>query len=110
MKMSLLLIILISLFISFVKGKKQYNLNDLIFYDPVTNSNCNENNYWTIFNQETTCYRFFSLSIDDTNESETLELILDHDLTSDTFEKAKEILQNYTLNWKNTKKIELISQ
>ena len=110
MKMSLLLIVLISLFISFVKGNKQYYLNDLIFYDPVTNSNCNENNYWTIFNQDTTCYRFFSLSIDDTSESETLELILDHDLTSDTFEKAEEILHNYTLNWKNAKNIELISQ
>ena len=110
MKISFILLLFTSLFFSEIKGFQQYNLNDLIFYDPIKNSNCNENNYWTIFNQDTTCYRFLSISLDDTSESETLELILDHDLTFDIFEKSEEILKNYTSNWKNIINIELISQ
>ena len=38
------------------------------------------------------------------------DLILDHDLTSEIYEKAKEVLQFHTSNWKNILNIDLISQ
>ena len=106
-------IIFVFIFLFYASGLKfnqKYNLNDLIFYDPVFNLDCKENNYWTIFNPNTTCYKFLSVSIEDTSESETIELILDHDLTSEIFEKSKEALKKYTLNWKNIINIQLISQ
>lgn len=108
--MYILIVIYLSFFISEIKSNPKYNLNDLIFYDPLTNSNCNENNYWTFFNQNTTCFKFLCLTNDDSSDSETLELILDHDLTSETFEKSQEILKEYTSEWKNIISIDLISQ
>ena len=106
-------IIFVFIFLFYISGlqlNKKYNLNDLIFFDPVSNSDCKENNYWTFFNQNTTCYKFLSISNEDTSKSETIELILDHDLTSEIFEKSEETLKKYTSNWKNIINIELISQ
>ena len=64
---------------------KVFQLNDLIFYDPISNSECNETNYWTPYNQETTCYRFLSITLNDSSSEKSIKLILDHDLSSDSF-------------------------
>ena len=108
--MYIFLLILFSYILSELKENKIYKLNSLIFYDPVSDLSCNESNYWTSYNSDTTCYRFLSITNEDTPQSEIIELILDHDLTSETFYNAEETLINYTSNWKNIQNIELISQ
>ena len=37
-----------------------YNLSTFFFFDPVSSSPCNEKNYWTQFDNTTTCYRWIS--------------------------------------------------
>ena len=103
-------IFLFSYIVAEINENKVYYLNDLIFYDPVSNSDCNAKNYWTIYNSDTTCFKFLSLTNDDTSEKETIELLLDHDLSYETFDKSEDILKNLTLNWKNILSIELVSQ
>ena len=104
------IIFLFSYIFAEINDNKVYYLNDLIFYDPVSNSDCNEKNYWTIYNSDTTCYKFLSITNDDTSEKETIELILDHDLSYETFYKSEDALKNLTLNWKNILSVELVSQ
>ena len=105
-----IILFLFSCYLSVYNDNKRFNLNDLIFYDPISNLDCKEKNYWTPFNTNTTCFKFLSITNNDTTNSNTIDLILDHDLTSETFAKAKEVLQFYTSNWKNILNIDLISQ
>ena len=105
-----IILFLFSCYLSEYNDNKRFNLNDLIFYDPISNLDCKEKNYWTPFNTNTTCFKFLSITNNDTTNSITIDLILDHDLTSETFAKAKEVLQFYTSNWKNILNIDLISQ
>jgi len=94
-----------------IKKNKIFQLNDLIFYDPVSNLECNETNYWTFYNQNTTCYRFLSIEVNDTSNKKNIKLILDHDIESDTFINAKKVLYKKTSNWKKEiLNIKLISQ
>jgi hypothetical protein len=105
-----IILFLFSCYLSEYNDNKKFNLNDLIFYDPISNLDCNEKNYWTPFNTKTTCFKFLSITNNDTSNSSTIDLILDHDLTSEIYEKAKEVLQFHTSNWKNILNIDLISQ
>jgi len=105
-----IILILFSCYLSEYNDNKVFNLNDLIFYNPISNLDCNEKNYWTPFNTNTTCFKFLSITNNDTSNSNTIDLILDHDLALEAFEKAKEVLQFYTSNWKNILNIDLISQ
>ena len=89
---------------------KVFQLNDLIFYDPISNSECNETNYWTPYNQETTCYRFLSITLNDSSSEKSIKLILDHDLSSDSFHNSKKVLKEKTSDWKNIIDINLIEQ
>ena len=65
-----LYITIISILFPFFNAYTAYKLNTFFFFDPVTNSPCNENNYWTPFDQSTTCYRFVSITSDDTTQKE----------------------------------------
>ena len=58
----------------------EFRQNTFFFFDPVTNNPCNENNYWTPFDQSTTCYRFVSITSDDTNKTNMIKIMLDHNI------------------------------
>ena len=45
---------------------KEPKLNDLFFFDPISEYICNHTNYWTPFYQNTTCFRF--MCIDDSDD------------------------------------------
>ena len=85
-----------------------YNLSTFFFFDPVSNNPCTEKNYWTPFDNETTCYRWISITNPDTNTSSTIQLMLDHNIATSTFLEYKKTLEEKTSNWvryKNTKDI-----
>ncbi len=81
------------------KSNPKYNLEDFVYFDPVTTQKCNEKNYWTYYNQNTTCYRFLVLSKDDDNTKDKVSLLLDHNLGYDTFANYPSILSSATSNW-----------
>ncbi len=43
----------------------------------------------TPYNQETTCYRFLSITLNDSSSEKSIKLFLDHDLSSDSFLDSK---------------------
>ena len=109
----ILTVILIYLF--FYKKSKEFYIfrgDEYIFFDPIDNSsNCNHNKYWTIYNNETSCFRFIILSINDSKKNSHLELLLDHNINYDNFTNALEIIKNLKQIWKNYfNEIDLISQ
>ncbi len=80
----------------------RYEFQDWIYYDPVNgNQNCNVRNYWTLWNKNTTCYRFFMVDHDDTTSKSTLRLVLDHDVSRTTFDKVENVLANTRAVWKD---------
>ena len=83
----------------------KYNLSTFFFFDPISNNPCNEKNYWTPFDNTTTCYRWISITPSDTNESSTIKLMLDHNIATSTFYDYKNILKNKTSNWSRYKDI-----
>ena len=76
-----------------------FKLNTFFFFDPVTNEPCNENNYWTPFDQSTTCYRFVSLTNKDTTENSKITIMLDHNIGISNYMDYENILKDKTANW-----------
>lgn len=76
-----------------------YQLDDYVYFDPVSDSVCNENNYWTLYNTDTTCYRFIILETNDTANSSTLKVMLDHNVGYDTYDNYQSVLKSGTSNW-----------
>ncbi len=100
-KKYLLLFSLIAFFIGIpsVLAYDKYTLEDYAYFDPVSAKTCNETNYWTIYNPNSTCYRFIVLNSNDSTSSSTIQLLLDHDLGSGTYTEASSILSSATSNW-----------
>lgn len=96
-------LLLLFLIIIPVKAKayEKYSITDFAFYDPISNSKCNETNYWTVYNQNTTCYRFIVLEDNDTPEKDTITLMLDHNIANDTYTNYQTILEKEKKNWTN---------
>ena len=92
-------ILIFSIIIPLILGYPQYRLNNFFFFDPVTNNPCNENNYWTPFDQSTTCYRFVSITTDDTKEKSSISIMLDHNVGVSNFTNYKNALKKMTKNW-----------
>jgi cell division protein FtsI/penicillin-binding protein 2 len=88
--------------------------DEFIFFDPINNNKnsfCNHTNYWTIFNNKTSCFRFVILSINDSNENSFLEILLDHNINFDNYTNALNIIKNLKKIWKNyDNEIYLISE
>ena len=78
-------VFIFSLIIPLFLGYPQYKLNNFFFFDPVTNNPCDETNYWTPFDQSTTCYRFVSITSDDTEEKPSIRIMLDHNIGVSNF-------------------------
>lgn len=68
-----------------------------MFSDPISTKTCNAKNYWTFYNQDTTCFRFMDLNNNDNTTNTTIKLLSDHDdLGVDTFANYNTILNNNT--------------
>ena len=103
------IILIIIIIIIIVSSKKtvddipdvltEFRQNTFFFFDPVTNNPCTEKNYWTPFDQSTTCYRFVSVTINDTNKTDTIKIMLDHNIGISNYSNYKNELKNKTSNW-----------
>ena len=99
-KILVLLVLMVILFYGKeVYAAEKYSADDYIFFDPISTNTCNEKNYWTYYNQNTTCFRFMVLNNNDNTTNTTIKLLLDHDLGADTFANYKTVLNNNTANW-----------
>ena len=79
--------------------RREFKQNTFFFFDPVKNNPCNETNYWTPFDQETTCYRFVSLTMNDTSENNMITIMLDHNIGTSNFSNYQNELNKKTANW-----------
>ena len=88
-----------------------YQLNTYFFFDPVSNAACDETNYWTPFDQSTTCYRFVSVTMNDSENNDKIKIMLDHNIGISDFSKYKEVLKEKTSKWSRYKgTIDLIDE
>lgn len=110
-KMIIFVILLMVLFITKVSAYNTYKIGDYVFFDPISEKTCDESNYWTIYNQYTTCYRFFTLNNSDTANDRTINIILDHDIGIGKYSEYQAILTNNTKNWmRYTGQIDIIDE
>ena len=76
-KFRYILFFIISLFIyNNVYAYDTYKLDDYVYFDPITTKKCDSSNYWTLYNTNSTCYRFFNIDLDNNSDSNTLKIIL----------------------------------
>ncbi len=80
-------------------GHPVYKLNRFFFFDPVTKTPCNETNYWTPYDQSTTCYRFVSITKSDTDKKEKIKIMLDHNIATSSYIDYKKTLKEKTSKW-----------
>ena len=80
-------------------GNKVFKQNTFLFFDPVTKNPCNETNYWTPFNQNTTCYRFVSITREDSEKNPKIKIMLDHNIGVSDYSSYKKVLKKKTKNW-----------
>ena len=61
---------------------KVYSPGDLVYFDPVTQTNCNSNSFDldAIKNGTSTCYKWRVITVDDTMRNEKITLQMDHNL------------------------------
>ena len=78
---------------------KKLTIYNLTFFDPVSDAPCNYTNYWTIYNTETTCYRFIVVSLDDSENEKDIKIMLDHNIAISTFDDYPKILKNEMEKW-----------
>ena len=94
-----LIITIILLVLPIFNGHTAFKQNRFFFFDPVSNTPCNENNYWTPFDQSTTCYRFVSITPNDSTNNEKIKIMLDHNIGTSTYAEYKAELKKATSNW-----------
>ena len=80
-----------------------YQLNTYFFFNPVSNDACDETNYWTPFDQSTTCYRFVSVTMNDSENNNKIKIMLDHNIGISDFSKYKAVLKEKTSKWSRYK-------
>ena len=76
-----------------------FKLDDFVFYDPVNNKSCSQNNYWSPYRTDTTCYRFVVIDPSDTASKSTIKVMLDHDVAYDTYNNYQSALASATNSW-----------
>ena len=63
-------------------GKTEYALGDEVYFDPVKGQRCYSDEAWTLDDKSRTCYKWNVIKASDSS-SDTVELLLDHDLPGD---------------------------
>ena len=66
-----------------LSGKTEYAIGDEVYFDPVKGQRCYSDAAWTLDDKSSTCYRWNVIKASDSS-SDTVELLLDHDLPGDT--------------------------
>ena len=64
-------------------GKTEYAVGDEVYFDPVKGQRCYSDEVWTLDDKSRTCYKWNVIKTSDAS-SDTVELLLDHDLPGDT--------------------------
>ena len=64
-------------------GKIEYAVGDEVYFDPVKGQRCYSDEAWTLDDKSVTCYKWNVIKASDAS-SDTVELLLDHDLPGDT--------------------------
>ena len=98
-KQKLIFVFIFLINIPLLIENKVFKQNNFLFFDPVTEIPCNETNYWTPFNQNTTCYRFVSLTSDDSETNNKIKIMLDHNIGVSNYSSYKKVLKKKTKNW-----------
>ena len=81
----------------------EFNLSTFFFFYSVSNEPCNDKNYWTPFDNTTTCFRWISITYPDSNASNTIKIMLDHNIATSNFYDYEKILKAKTSNWSRYK-------
>ena len=63
-------------------GKTEYAIGDEVYFDPVKGQRCYSDEAWTLDDKSRTCYKWNVIKASDSS-SDTVELLLDHDLPGD---------------------------
>ena len=64
-------------------GKTEYAVGDEVYFDPVKGQRCYSDEAWTLDDKSVTCYKWNVIKASDAS-SDSVELLLDHDLPGDT--------------------------
>ena len=64
-------------------GKTEYAIGAEVYFDPVKGQRCYSDEAWTLDDKSRTCYKWNVIKASDSS-SDTVELLLDHDLPGDT--------------------------
>ena len=64
-------------------GKTEYAVGDEVYFDPVKGQRCYSDEVWNLDDKSRTCYKWNVIKTSDSS-SDTVELLLDHDLPGDT--------------------------
>ena len=64
-------------------GKTEYAVGDEVYFDPVKGQRCYSDEAWTLDDKSRTCYKWNVIKTSDSS-SDTVELLLDHDLPGET--------------------------
>ncbi|HIT11640.1 MAG TPA: hypothetical protein IAB58_02490 [Candidatus Pelethosoma merdigallinarum] len=64
-------------------GKTEYAIGDEVYFDPVKGQRCYSDEAWGLDDKSRTCYKWNVIKASDSS-SDTVELLLDHDLPGDT--------------------------
>ena len=64
-------------------GKTEYAIGDEVYFDPVKGQRCYSDEAWNLDDKSRTCYKWNVIKASDSS-SETVELLLDHDLLGNT--------------------------
>lgn len=97
----LLLIFFISIIIGIENisavSASDYRVGKFIYYDPVNNKTCTSNNYWTVYNQNTTCYRWAVIKT--YADIGVIRIMIDHDIGLSNFEDRVEVFEDAIEAW-----------
>ena len=63
-------------------GKTEYAIGDEVYFDPVKGQRCYSDEAWNLDDKSRTCYKWNVIKTSDSS-SDTVELLLDHDLPGD---------------------------
>ena len=64
-------------------GKTEYAVGDEVYFDPIKGQRCYSDEAWNLNDKSRTCYKWNVIKTSDSS-SDTVELLLDHDLPGDT--------------------------
>ena len=64
-------------------GKTEYAIGDEVYFDPVKGQRCYSDEAWTLDDKGSTCYKWNVIKTSDSS-SDTVELVLDHNLPGTT--------------------------